>query len=165
MYSFLFLLYTWIILIYLGGLAGICIGVGGADAVDVMANLPWELKCPNVIGVKLTGSLSGWTSSKDVILKVADILTVSGGTGAIVEYFGPGVKSLSCTGMGTVCNMGAEIGATTSVFPFTDSMGDYLAATGRAAIADEAHKYNKLLSPDDGCEYDKVCICFIFSEM
>lgn len=101
-----------------GGLGGLCIGVGGADAVDVMANIPWELKCPNVIGVHLTGKISGWTSPKDVILKVADILTVKGGTGAIVEYYGKGVDSISCTGMATICNMGAEIGATTSTFPF-----------------------------------------------
>merc|ERR1712136_663696 len=114
-----------------GGLGGICIGVGGADAVDVMADIPWELKCPKVIGVELTGELSGWVSSKDVILKVADILTVKGGTGAIVEYHGPVVDSISCTGMGTICNMGAEIGATTSVFPFNQRMADYLAATGR----------------------------------
>src|SRR5260221_610239 len=114
-----------------GGLGGLCIGVGGADAVDVMAGLPWELKCPKVIGVHLTGKLSGWTSSKDVILKVADILTVKGGTGAIVEYFGPGVESISCTGMGTICNMGAEIGATTSVFPYNSRMRDYLVATKR----------------------------------
>jgi len=139
-----------------GGLGGVCIGVGGADAVDVMANMSWELKCPKVIGVKLTGKLSGWSSSKDVILKVADILTVSGGTGAIVEYFGPGVESLSCTGMGTICNMGAEIGATTSVFPFTQSMADYLKATGREKIATEAQKYKSLLVPDEGCKYDKV---------
>ncbi|KAI1722574.1 aconitase family (aconitate hydratase) domain-containing protein [Ditylenchus destructor] len=139
-----------------GGLGGVCIGVGGADAVDVMAGLTWELKCPQVIGVKLTGALSGWTASKDVILKVADILTVKGGTGAIVEYFGPGVQTLSCTGMGTICNMGAEIGATTSIFPYTDSMAQYLKATLRGKIADEANKYKQLLNPDEGCEYDKV---------
>ena len=115
-----------------GGLGGLCIGVGGADAVDVMADIPWELKCPKVIGVKLTGKLSGWTSPKDVILKVAGILTVKGGTGAIVEYFGDGVDSISCTGMGTICNMGAEIGATTSVFPFNQRMKDYLDSTGRS---------------------------------
>lgn len=119
-----------------GGLGGLCIGVGGADAVDVMAGLPWELKCPKVIGVKLTGQLDGWTSSKDVILKLAGILTVKGGTGAIVEYFGPGVDSISCTGMGTICNMGAEIGATTSVFPYNRRMYDYLASTGRRDIGD-----------------------------
>lgn len=139
-----------------GGLGGLCIGVGGADAVDVMAGIPWELKCPNVIGVKLTGSLSGWTSPKDVILKVAGILTVKGGTGAIVEYFGPGVDSISCTGMGTICNMGAEIGATTSVFPFNKRMADYLAATGRQDIADLAASYPNLLKADEGAKYDKV---------
>ncbi|CAJ0933077.1 unnamed protein product, partial [Ranitomeya imitator] len=115
-----------------GGLGGICIGVGGADAVDVMAGIPWELKCPKVIGVKLTGKLSGWTSPKDVILKVAGILTVKGGTGAIVEYHGPGVDSISCTGMATICNMGAEIGATTSVFPYNHRMKKYLEKTGRS---------------------------------
>ncbi|VDQ04842.1 unnamed protein product [Trichobilharzia regenti] len=111
-----------------------CIGVGGADAVDVMANLPWELKAPLVIGVHLIGKLSGWTSAKDIILKVAEILTVKGGTGAIIEYYGPGVESISCTGMATICNMGAEIGATTSIFPFNDRMLDYLRATNRADI-------------------------------
>jgi len=140
-----------------GGLGGLCIGVGGADAVDVMASIPWELKCPKVIGVKLTGKLSGWTSPKDVILKVAGILTVKGGTGAIVEYFGPGVDSISCTGMGTICNMGAEIGATTSVFPFNGRMADYLVATERKGIADLASEYQSaLLSPDESCHYDQV---------
>merc|ERR1711970_1701514 len=140
-----------------GGLGGLCIGVGGADAVDVMASIPWELKCPKVIGVKLTGKLSGWTSPKDVILKVAGILTVKGGTGAIVEYFGEGVDSISCTGMGTICNMGAEIGATTSVFPFNGRMADYLMATDRKGIADLASEYQgALLSPDPGCHYDQV---------
>merc|ERR1712241_1533218 len=140
-----------------GGLGGLCIGVGGADAVDVMANIPWELKCPKVIGVKLTGELSGWTSPKDVILKVAGILTVKGGTGAIVEYHGPGVDSISCTGMGTICNMGAEIGATTSVFPFNSRMEDYLAATGRQEISNEAKAVrSQLLSPDEGCQYDQL---------
>jgi len=140
-----------------GGLGGLCIGVGGADAVDVMADIPWELKCPKVIGVKLTGKLSGWTSPKDVILKVAGILTVKGGTMSIVEYFGEGVDSISCTGMGTICNMGAELGATTSVFPFNQRMVDYLAATDRADIAALAAKYkDSLLSPDPGCQYDQV---------
>lgn len=139
-----------------GGLGGICIGVGGADAVDVMADIPWELKCPKVIGVKLTGKLSGWTSPKDVILKVAGILTVKGGTGAIVEYFGDGVNSISCTGMGTICNMGAEIGATTSVFPFNSRMADYLTATSRGDIADLANKYQGLLTSDEGAQYDEV---------
>jgi aconitate hydratase len=118
-----------------GGLGMIAIGVGGADAVDVMAGLPWELKWPKLIGIKLTGKLSGWTSAKDVILKVAGILTVSGGTGAILEYFGDGAKSLSCTGKGTICNMGAEIGATTSIFGFDDSMSRYLKATCRPDVA------------------------------
>jgi len=140
-----------------GGLGGLCIGVGGADAVDVMADIPWELKCPKVIGVNLTGTLSGWTSPKDVILKVAGILTVKGGTGAIVEYTGPGVDSISCTGMGTICNMGAEIGATTSVFPFNNRMEDYLEATGRKDIAAEAKAVkDELLTPDAGCHYDQV---------
>merc|ERR1712212_23220 len=140
-----------------GGLGMCAIGVGGADVVDVMAGLPWELKAPKVIGVKLTGELSGWTSPKDVILKVADILTVKGGTGAIVEYHGPGVDSISCTGMGTICNMGAEIGATTSVFPFNGRMEDYLAATGRQEISNEAKAVrSQLLSPDEGCKYDQL---------
>merc|ERR1712142_825633 len=139
-----------------GGLGGLCIGVGGADAVDVMADIPWELKCPKVIGVKLTGSLTGWTSPKDVILKVAGILTVKGGTGAIVEYYGPGVDSISCTGMATICNMGAEIGATTSIFPFNSRMADYLKATERSGIADLAGKYSQYLKPDEGATYDQV---------
>lgn len=140
-----------------GGLGGLCIGVGGADAVDVMANLPWELKCPKVIGVHLTGKLSGWTSPKDVILKVADLLTVKGGTGAIVEYYGAGVDSISCTGMGTICNMGAEIGATTSVFPFNDRMFEYLHSTGRKDIAEAAKSVSgNLLQADKGAKYDKI---------
>jgi len=121
-----------------------------------MAGLSWELKCPKVIGVHLTGKLSGWTSPKDVILKVAGILSVKGGTGAIVEYFGPGVESISCTGMGTICNMGAEIGATTSVFPYNARMADYLRATGRADIAELANHNTGLLQADSGCQYDKV---------
>ena len=139
-----------------GGLAMIAVGVGGADAVDVMANIPWEVKCPKVIGVKLTGKLSGWTSPKDVILKVAGILTVKGGTGAIIEYFGPGVDSISCTGMATICNMGAEIGATTSVFPFNRRMADYLRATKRSEIATLAESHQQILKPDDGAKYDQV---------
>eukprot|EP01114_Cavostelium_apophysatum_P019331 TRINITY_DN619_c0_g1_i1.p1 TRINITY_DN619_c0_g1~~TRINITY_DN619_c0_g1_i1.p1 ORF type:complete len:774 (+),score=241.27 TRINITY_DN619_c0_g1_i1:129-2450(+) len=139
-----------------GGLGMLAIGVGGADAVDVMAGMPWELKAPKVIGVKLTGKLNGWTSPKDVILKVAGILTVKGGTGAIVEYFGPGVDSISCTGMGTICNMGAEIGATTSVFPFNHRMADYLKATSRADIANLAQQHKTLLNSDEGCHYDQV---------
>ncbi|KAF2175548.1 aconitate hydratase [Zopfia rhizophila CBS 207.26] len=139
-----------------GGLGMAAIGVGGADAVDVMANLPWELKAPKVIGVKLTGQMSGWTAPKDIILKVAGILTVKGGTGAIVEYHGPGTEALSCTGMGTICNMGAEIGATTSVFPFNDRMYDYLAATKRKEIGDFAREYAKELREDEGAEYDQL---------
>jgi len=132
-----------------GGLGMIAIGVGGADAVDVMADMPWELKWPKLIGIKLTGKLSGWTSPKDVILKVAGILTAKGGTGAIVEYFGEGAQSLSCTGKGTICNMGAEIGATTSTFPFDDSMVRYLNATGRADVAELASQNAELLRADD----------------
>jgi len=132
-----------------GGLGMVAIGVGGADAVDVMAGMAWELKFPKVIGVKLTGKLSGWTSAKDVILKVAGILTVKGGTGAIVEYFGEGAESLSATGKGTICNMGAEIGATTSVFAYDEKMGDYLRGTGRAEIADAAAAVRQHLRADD----------------
>ena len=132
-----------------GGLGMVAIGVGGADAVDVMAGMAWELKFPKLIGIKLTGSLNGWTSAKDVILKVAGILTVKGGTGAIVEYFGPGAKNLSCTGKGTICNMGAEIGATTSTFGYDDSMERYLRATDRSDIADEANKIREYLTGDD----------------
>mmetsp|Transcript_9262 Transcript_9262/g.34261 ORF Transcript_9262/g.34261 Transcript_9262/m.34261 type:complete len:810 (-) Transcript_9262:84-2513(-) len=139
-----------------GGLGIVAVGVGGADAVDVMAGLPWELKAPKIIGVNLTGSLKNWTSPKDIILKVADILTVKGGTGAIVEYYGPGVESISCTGMATICNMGAEIGATTSIFPFNERMGRYLRATGRAEFAEYAAQNADLLTPDEGCEYDQV---------
>lgn len=131
-----------------GGLGMIAIGVGGADAVDVMAGMPWELKFPKLIGVKLTGKLSGWTSAKDVILKVAGILTVKGGTGAIVEYFGPGAEDISCTGKGTICNMGAEIGATTSVFSYGAKMEEYLRGTGRAVVADEANKIKEHLTAD-----------------
>src|SRR5690554_1614063 len=132
-----------------GGLGMLAIGVGGADAVDVMAGMPWELKFPKLIGVKLTGQLNGWTASKDVILKVAGILTVKGGTGAIVEYFGPGAKNLSCTGKGTICNMGAEIGATTSTFGYDDSMERFLRATDRNDIADEANNIREYLTGDD----------------
>ncbi|KAJ9659778.1 Aconitate hydratase mitochondrial [Coniosporium apollinis] len=139
-----------------GGLGMAAIGVGGADAVDVMANLPWELKAPKVIGVRLTGKMSGWTAPKDIILKTAGILTVKGGTGAIVEYHGPGTESLSCTGMGTICNMGAEIGATTSVFPFNDRMYDYLKATKRQQIGDFAREYAQELKEDEGAEYDQL---------
>src|SRR6201986_3195540 len=118
-----------------GGLGMVAIGVGGADAVDVMAGLPWELKMPKLIGVKLTGKMSGWTSAKDIILKVAGILTVKGGTGAIVEYFGDGADSLSCTGKATICNMGAEIGATCSLFTYDEKMASYLRGTNREHVA------------------------------
>lgn len=131
-----------------GGLGMVAIGVGGADACDVMAGLPWELKFPKLIGVKLTGKLSGWAAPKDVILKVAGILTVKGGTGAIVEYFGEGAESLSCTGKGTICNMGAEIGATTSTFGYDASMERYLRATGRAEVADAANAIKHHLNAD-----------------
>jgi len=132
-----------------GGLGMVAIGVGGADAVDVMAGMPWELKMPKLIGVKLTGILNGWTSSKDVILKVAGILTVKGGTGAIVEYFGDGADSLSCTGKGTICNMGAEIGATTSIFGYDEKMSIYLRETGREEIANLADKIIHDLRSDE----------------
>jgi aconitate hydratase len=131
-----------------GGLGMIAIGVGGADACDVMAGLPWELKMPKLIGVKLTGKLSGWASAKDVILKVAGILTVKGGTDKIIEYFGEGAISLSCTGKGTICNMGAEVGATTSTFGYDDSMSRYLKATGRADVAEMADKIKQHLTGD-----------------
>ncbi|OIQ29743.1 MAG: aconitate hydratase [Bacteroidetes bacterium MedPE-SWsnd-G2] len=131
-----------------GGLGMVAIGVGGADAVDVMAGMPWELKFPKLIGVKLSGKLSGWTSPKDVILKVAEILTVKGGTGAIVEYFGPGATAMSCTGKGTICNMGAEIGATTSTFGYDDSMERYLRATDREDVADAANQVKTYLTAD-----------------
>ena len=132
-----------------GGLGMLAIGVGGADAVDVMAGMPWELKFPKLIGVKLTGKLSGWSAPKDVILKVAGILTVKGGTGSIVEYFGEGAKSLSCTGKGTICNMGAEIGATTSTFGYDESMERYLKATGRTEVAELANEVKEHLTGDD----------------
>ena len=131
-----------------GGLGMIAIGVGGADAVDVMAGMPWELKFPKIIGVRLTGKLNGWTSAKDVILKVAGILTVKGGTGSVIEYFGPGAKALSCTGKGTICNMGAEVGATTSTFGYDESMERYLKATGREDVALEANKIKDYLTAD-----------------
>jgi aconitate hydratase len=145
-----------------GGLGMVAIGVGGADAVDVMAGLPWELKMPKLIGVKLTGKLNGWTSSKDVILKVAGILTVKGGTGAIVEYFGAGADSLSATGKGTICNMGAEIGATCSIFAYDEKMSSYLIATGRQEVAKLADGVRNDLRPDPevyanpGDYYDQV---------
>ncbi|MDR7834109.1 aconitate hydratase [Riemerella anatipestifer] len=132
-----------------GGLGMVAIGVGGADAVDVMAGMPWELKFPKMIGIKLTGKLNGWTSAKDVILKVAGILTVKGGTGAIVEYFGEGAEALSCTGKGTICNMGAEIGATTSIFAYDNNMGEYLHSTGRADLAEAADAIKNVLRADE----------------
>ena len=132
-----------------GGLGMIAIGVGGADACDVMAGLPWELKMPKLIGVKLTGKLNGWTSAKDVILKVAGILTVKGGTDKIIEYFGEGARSLSCTGKGTICNMGAEVGATTSTFGYDESMERYLRSTGRADVADLANSVKQHLTGDE----------------
>jgi aconitate hydratase len=145
-----------------GGLGMIAIGVGGADAVDVMAGMPWELKFPKIIGVKLTGTLSGWTSAKDVILKLAGILTVKGGTGAVVEYFGEGTRSISATGKGTICNMGAEIGATTSIFPYDERMAKYLNSTGRAEVAALADGIAQYLQADPevaaspGDFYDQV---------
>ena len=142
-----------------GGLGAIAIGVGGADAVDALTGTPWELKAPKVMGVKLTGQLSGWTSPKDVITKLAGILTVRGGTGFIVEYFGDGVSNLSCTGMATITNMGAEIGATTSLFPYQEAHKRYLAQTNREPIAqaaDAVNKQFKFLQADEGAEYDKV---------
>ena len=132
-----------------GGLGMLAIGVGGADAVDVMSGMAWELKFPKLIGVKLTGKLSGWTAPKDVILKVAGILTVKGGTGAVIEYFGEGAKAMSCTGKGTICNMGAEVGATTSTFGYDESMDRYLRATNRADVADAANTVASYLTGDD----------------
>ena len=131
-----------------GGLGMVAIGVGGADAVDVMADMAWELKFPKLIGVKLTGKLNGWTAPKDVILKVAGILTVKGGTGAIIEYFGEGAEAMSCTGKGTICNMGAEVGATTSTFGYDESMERYLRATGRDDVADAANQVKEHLTAD-----------------
>ena len=137
-----------------GGLAMVAVGVGGADAVDVMTGFPWNVRWPELIGIRLTGELSGWSAPKDVILKVADILTVAGGTGAIVEYFGPGARSLSATGKATICNMGAEIGATTSIFDYDESMGRYLRATGRAGAADLADSAAHHLCGDPETEAD-----------
>jgi aconitate hydratase len=139
-----------------GGLGMVAIGVGGADAVDVMTGFPFNVRWPKVIGIKLTGTLSGWSSPKDVILEVARQLTVEGGTGAIAEYFGPGADSISATGKATICNMGAEIGATCSVFGYDSNMSDYLRATGREAIAAAADKVAADLRPDDGAQYDQV---------
>ncbi len=131
-----------------GGLGMIAVGVGGADAVDAMVGMPWELKAPKIIGVHLKGQLNGWASPKDVILHLAGILTVKGGTGSIIEYFGPGTESLSCTGKATICNMGAEIGATTSLFPYDDRMGSYLRHTGREYVADLADQFANILQAD-----------------
>ncbi len=145
-----------------GGLGMVAVGVGGADAVDVMVGMPWELRWPGIIGVKLTGAFNGWTSAKDVILKVAGILTVKGGTGAIVEYFGPGARTISATGKGTICNMGAEIGATTSLFPFDERMAAYLRVTERGDVAEMAGRIAEHLVPDPEVEaeperfYDRV---------
>jgi len=145
-----------------GGLGAIAIGVGGADAVDALVDAPWELKAPKILGVRLTGELSGWASAKDIVLKLAGLLTVRGGTGFVIEYFGPGVDTLSCTGMATVCNMGAEVGATTSVFPFSQSHIPYLEATHRGAIAKAAAAIaaspgvHNLLRADESAEYDQV---------
>ena len=139
-----------------GGLGMVAIGVGGADAVDVMTGFPFNVRWPKVIGVKLTGSLSGWSSPKDVILEVARVLTVEGGTGSIVEYFGPGADTISATGKATICNMGAEIGATTSLFGYDHNMSMYLKATGREAIADAADKVIDELRPDEGATYDQL---------
>ena len=147
-----------------GGLGMIAIGVGGADAVDVMTGMEWELKMPKLIGVKLTGSLSGWASPKDVILKLAGILTVKGGTNAIIEYFGPGAASLSATGKATICNMGAEVGATTSLFPFNLNMATYLRATGRDDVAEWATAVSDYLEADMDVQaqpdsfYDRVIV-------
>src|SRR5881296_1753609 len=132
-----------------GGLGMIAIGVGGADACDVMAGLPWELKWPKLIGIKLTGKMSGWTSAKDIILRVAGILTVKGGTGAIIEYFGEGADSLSATGKATICNMGAEVGATCSLFAYDDKMSIYLRNTAREDVAAVADAIKQHLRPDD----------------
>jgi homoaconitase len=142
-----------------GGLGAIAIGVGGADAVDPMTGQPWEVKAPKILGIELTGALSGWASPKDVILNLAGLLTVRGGTGYVLEYFGPGVETLSCTGMATICNMGAEVGATTSLFPFTQASADYLAATRRAPVAAAASKAlseSGFLAADESAVYDKV---------
>src|SRR3954447_14380934 len=137
-----------------GGLGMIAVGVGGADAVDVMTGYPFNVRWPKLIGVHLTGELSGWSAPKDVILKVAEVLTVSGGTGAIVEYFGPGADTITATGKGTICNMGAEIGATTSLFPYDTNMAAYLKATGREAIADAADAHANHLRGDPEIELD-----------
>lgn len=138
------------------GLGMLGIGVGGMEAVDVMAGLAYEVKHPNIIGVNLTGKLGPWSTTKDIILKLASILTVRGGTGSIIEYFGPGAHSLSATGMGTVGNMGAEVGATCSVFPFNQGMADYLELTGRSTTARTAEDYRDDLKADEGAVYDQL---------
>jgi aconitase A len=140
-----------------GGLGAIAIGVGGADAVDAMTATPWELKAPKLIGVELKGELSGWCSAKDVILEVVGRLSVRGGTGSIIEYYGEGVDRMGATGLATIANMGAEMGATTSTFPYSDNMRRYLHATNRGPVADEADRAHAagFLSPDKGCEYDQ----------
>jgi aconitate hydratase len=137
-----------------GGLGMFACGVGGADAVDVMADFPWEVLYPKIVGVRLTGQLSGWSSPKDVILKVCEILTVKGGTNRVVEYFGPGTRSLSCTGKGTITNMGAELGATTSIFPYDERMELYLKSTRREELADLASQHAELLRADPEVEAD-----------
>src|SRR5687768_13876528 len=139
-----------------GGLGMLAIGVGGLDAAEVMAGLSWELLYPKRIGVFLTGALNGWTSPKDIILHVASILTVAGGTNSIIEYFGPGCSTLSCTGKATITNMGAEIGATTSIFPYDKKMGEYLAATGRSEIAELANRHQNLLQQDPEIEREML---------
>ena len=133
-----------------GGLGMIAIGVGGADAVDAMTGMPWELKFPKIVGVELKGTLNGWTSPKDVILKLAGIVSAKGGTGCIIEYFGSGADAISCTGKGTICNMGAEIGATTSIFGYDNKMEEYLIATGRGEVVDLANNYKEHLKADSG---------------
>jgi len=140
-----------------GGLGAIAIGVGGADAVDAMTATPWELKAPKLIGVELKGELSGWCSAKDVILEVVGRLSVRGGTGSIIEYYGEGVERMGATGLATIANMGAEMGATTSTFPYSANMRQYLHATNRGPVADAADHAQAagLLSPDAGCEYDQ----------
>jgi aconitate hydratase len=138
------------------GLGMLGIGVGGMEAVDVMAGLAYEVKHPNIVGVRLSGQLGPWSTTKDIILKVASILTVRGGTGNIIEYFGPGARGLSSTGMGTVGNMGAEVGATCSIFPYNAGMADYLRLTNRSSIADLATTYQHDLTADPDAEYDRI---------
>ena len=141
-----------------GGLGMVAIGVGGADAVDVMTNSPWEVNWPGIIGVKLTGQLSDWASPKDIILKLAGILTVKGGTGKIIEYFGEGTETISCTGKATITNMGAEVGATTSIFPYDQKMYEYLSATGRKDIAELANTIKEHLKADNTVSYTHLTL-------